>query len=66
VAKNLAKTPRGARQLITHKKVLVNGNAVNSPSYIVPVNFEDKITLKIKNKKQDKIAKTPEAKDEHE
>ncbi len=46
VNKKLARTPKGARQLITHKKVLVNGNIVNSPSYIVPVELENKISLK--------------------
>jgi len=46
-----ASTVKGARQLITHKKVLVDGNAVNSPSYIVPIGLEDKISLKIKSQK---------------
>ncbi len=48
VNKKIATTPKGARQLITHKKVLVNGEVVDSPSYIVPVEYEDKISLKIK------------------
>lgn len=52
VKKNLATTMKSARQLITHKKVLVNGRAVNSPSYIVPIEFEDKINLKKKIKKE--------------
>jgi small subunit ribosomal protein S4 len=51
VTKNLAKTSREARQLIAHKKVLVEGKSVNSPSYIVPVDLESKITIKRKNKK---------------
>ena len=51
VAKKLAQSPKGARQLIVHKKVLVDGCAVNSPSYIVPVKLEGKITLKVKKKK---------------
>ena len=50
VNKKLATTPKSARQLITHKKILINGNVVNSPSYIVPKEFEDKITLLVKNK----------------
>ena len=45
-AKKIARTPKQARQLIVHKKILVNGRAINSPSYIVPVEFENKITLK--------------------
>jgi small subunit ribosomal protein S4 len=59
VEKKIASTLKGARQLITHKKVLVGGNAVNSPSYIVPVEFENKIHLKIKNK-------TPKAEEKSE
>lgn len=51
VEKRIASTLKGARQLITHKKVFVGGNIVNSPSYVVPIEFENKIHLKIKNKK---------------
>lgn len=51
VRKNLATTPKGARQLITHRKVLIDGKAVDSPSYLVPVELEDKITLKKSSKK---------------
>src|SRR3989344_1389410 len=43
VAKKVAKTSKHARQLIVHKKVLVGGKTVNSPSYIVPKDLEDKI-----------------------
>ena len=46
VSKGISRTPKSARQLITHKKVLVAGNSVNSPSYIVPTKLENKITLK--------------------
>ena len=51
VNKKKSSTVKGARQLITHKKVLVNGNVVNSPSYIVPIELEGKIMLKTSNKK---------------
>ena len=50
VAKKLASTSKQARQLIVHKKILVDGKAVNSPSFVVPVEFEGKITLKDKKK----------------
>jgi small subunit ribosomal protein S4 len=56
VEKKLATTPKQARQLIVHKKILVDKKAVDSPSYIVPVELENKITLKEKkklNKKED-------------
>ena len=43
--------------MIVHKKVLVNGRAINSPSYIVPVAFEDKISIKQKSPKKEVIEK---------
>lgn len=46
VARKIARTMGQARQLIVHKKILVNGRAINSPSYIVPIEFENKIELK--------------------
>lgn len=56
VTKKLALSSRHARQLIVHKKVLVDNEVVNKPSYIVPVELENKITLKEK--------KTPKKKEE--
>lgn len=58
VKKKLATTAKSARQLITHKKVLVNRKVIDSPSYIVPVALEDKISLK--SKKIKKIKQIPE------
>jgi small subunit ribosomal protein S4 len=55
--KKLAHTPKEARQLITHKKVLVNGAVVDKPSYIVPVEMEHKIMIKEKVKKQKEVEK---------
>ena len=52
VEKKFANTPRNARQLIVHKKVLIDGRSINAPSYIVPVEFESKISLKHKIKKE--------------
>jgi len=49
-AKKLVSTIKGARQVIVHKKVLVKGYVVNSPSYVVPVELEDKILLKSSSK----------------
>lgn len=48
VNKRIATTLKSARQLITHKKILVDGHVIDSPSYIVPVKLEDKITKKTK------------------
>ena len=50
----MATTSKSARQLITHKKVLINGNSINAPSYLVPIEFENKITLKEKKTKSKK------------
>jgi len=66
--KNLASTPKGARQLITHKRVFIDGKIVDSPSYIVPVNSENKISLKEKKKtskkEPEKVKKKQEGKNE--
>ncbi len=67
VDKKMAHTPKAARQLITHKKVLINGNSINSPSYLVPIDLENKITIKpAKVKKKKEVAKelAPEAANE--
>ena len=64
VRKKLTTTPKSARQLITHRKVLIEGKVVNSPSYIVPVSLEDKITLKGKKKKEVKEKKVKNTSEE--
>lgn len=46
--KGFAKTSKHARQLITHNKILISGNIVNIPSYILPVEEEKDISLKEK------------------
>lgn len=60
VRKKIAPTTKSARQIIVHKKVMVNGRVVDSPSYIVPVEFEDKITLRKKIKKEINIPAQPQ------
>lgn len=54
VNKKLARTQKSARQLITHKKVFVSGKNINSPSYLVPIDLENKISLKETKKKLNK------------
>lgn len=44
--RGLAKTPRQARQLITHGHVFVDGRRTVYPSYLVPAVEEGKITVK--------------------
>lgn len=48
--KGLANTAKQARQMITHKRILVNGKTVTAPSYIVSISEENTIVVKQKNK----------------
>jgi len=57
--KGLAKTPKQARQLVVHKKVLIEGKAIDSPSYLVKVAEENLITIK---QSRPKSAKAEEVK----
>jgi len=43
--RGLANTIKQARQLIVHGHIAINGRKVTFPSYIVPKDEEDKITL---------------------
>lgn len=47
--KRLAQSPKHARQMIVHKKILVDGRAVNSPSFLVPLELEEKISVRGRN-----------------
>ena len=66
VANNgLANTIKQARQMVVHKKILVNDSVVNSPSYIVPVTEENIISIKEKKKarnQEEQAIKTEEKK----
>ena len=64
--KRLATTPKMARQLVVHKKILVDGKAINIPSYIVFFNLEDKISLRksLKKKSVKKPVEVEEKSDE--
>lgn len=65
--KELARSVNEARQLIVHRKVLVEGKVINKPSYIIPVALEKKITIKPKREKKKKQEeKTEEVKPEEE
>ncbi len=55
--KKLVPTIKTARQMIVHKKVLVDNKIINKPSYIVPVELENKITLKQSKKKIENLGK---------
>src|SRR3989338_1395520 len=51
IGKRLATTAKGARQLITHRHVSVNGKIVTIPSYMVSIDEENLIKLALKAKK---------------
>ena len=55
--KELALSVKEARQMIVHRKVLVDRKVVNKPSYVVPIELEGKITVKPRKKKE-KSSKT--------
>lgn len=65
VKKKLATTVKGARQLITHKNVLVDGKVVNVPSFVVTLDLEDKISLKEKKAKAKKEEVAVETEEEN-
>jgi len=44
--KNLAKTTKHARQLITHRHIIVEGKIVTVPSYIISVEMEKEVNKK--------------------
>lgn len=50
--KGLSNSVKQARQLIVHKHVLVDGCAVNAPSFWVEKDLENKITLKPRKEKK--------------
>ena len=66
VRKKLATTVKGARQLIVHKNVLVDGKIVNIPSFVVTLDLEGKIALKEKKVKVKKEVKEEAAPAEEE
>ncbi len=60
VSKKLATTPKGARQLITHKHVVVGDRIVNIPSYMVNIDEEGKIRVLLSQKPKKEIQKATE------
>ncbi len=56
VKKNLANTEKQARQMVVHKKVLIDGKVINVPSYLVKVSEESLISVR-RNQKSEKPKK---------
>lgn len=50
VRKKIASTPKQARQFIVHKHIKVDNKKINIPSYLVPIDEEDKIELSLAKK----------------
>ena len=46
--KGIANTPKQARQYIVHGHIMINKRRISSPSYLVPVEEEEKIEARIK------------------
>lgn len=46
IKKNLATAPKQARQMISHKRVLIDGKVVSAPGYIVRVDEENLISIR--------------------
>lgn len=63
--KKLANSVKMARQLIVHKNVLVDGDVVNIPSFVVTKDLENKITIKERKiKKKPSVEKAEDDKEE--
>lgn len=43
--RKLAPSAKAARQMIVHRKVVVDGSRVDVPSFLVPLSLENKITI---------------------
>ena len=54
VKKKIANAPRQARQMVVHKRVMIEGKAINVPSYLVPVSQEHSITVRHSARKKNK------------
>ncbi len=50
--KGIANTIKHARQLVVHKKIIIDNRIVNAPSYLVPLAEEDVIAVKLKKGRQ--------------
>jgi small subunit ribosomal protein S4 len=48
--KGIAKTSKEARQMVVHKRILIDNKVTDSPSYLVSIEEENKISLKKKAK----------------
>jgi small subunit ribosomal protein S4 len=62
--KKIAPSMKAARQMITHKKIIVDGGVVNAPSYFVYVDQEGKISAKKMSARKPKIESSAEDKKE--
>jgi small subunit ribosomal protein S4 len=59
IKKNFATAPKQARQMISHKRVLINGKVVSSPGYTVGVDEENVISIRSSAPKAKPAAEEP-------
>ncbi|MEM4271569.1 MAG: 30S ribosomal protein S4 [Candidatus Pacearchaeota archaeon] len=50
--KGFAKTPQEARQMVAHKKVMIENKVIDVPSYLVSLSEENQISIKKKVKQE--------------
>jgi len=62
--KGFAKTTQEARQMVVHKRILIDNKTVNSPNYLVALSEENLISLKKKSKPEKKEEAKQEIKEE--
>jgi small subunit ribosomal protein S4 len=55
--KKIAKTPKQARQLIVHKKILIGNRIINIPSYQVSLSEGSLVEISLKPKKNKTVKK---------
>jgi len=61
VKKGLATTQKQARQMVVHKKIFIDGRAIDSPSYLVKIDEENSISVKQSKPKPIKEVKQEQA-----
>jgi len=64
--KGFAKTTQEARQMVTHKRVMIDNKVVNAPSYLVPMAEENLISMKKKSKPKQELKSEPKEEQQKE
>jgi small subunit ribosomal protein S4 len=59
--RGFSRTVKEGRQMVVHKRALIDGKVVNAPSYLVSVAEEDKISIRKSNSKPKAAKEEPKA-----